>query len=152
MTAIVDTPPQPEEQSVARGPGFTIQRMGKPQNWDIRRNNKRTESQKRKQGISCKILTKGKGSYWGGFWKFVKCWRENNWWCWRQFDYVEVTGGKWQGVASPPTLCSSDWPVTRGQIVFPGKIDCGDKWWWDSIMIAAWGKWLFPAIFSQFCL
>jgi len=32
VTAIVDTPPQPEEQSVARGPGFTIQRMGKPQN------------------------------------------------------------------------------------------------------------------------
>jgi len=30
VTAIVDTPPQPEEQSVARGPGFTIQRMGRP--------------------------------------------------------------------------------------------------------------------------
>jgi len=32
VTAIVDTPPQQEEQSVARGPGFTIQRMGRPQN------------------------------------------------------------------------------------------------------------------------
>ena len=30
VTAIVDTPPELDEGSIARGPGFTIQRMGRP--------------------------------------------------------------------------------------------------------------------------
>ena len=30
VTAIVDTPPELDEGSIAGGPGFTIQRMGRP--------------------------------------------------------------------------------------------------------------------------
>ena len=30
VTAIVDTPPELDDESIAKGPGFTIQRMGRP--------------------------------------------------------------------------------------------------------------------------
>jgi len=30
VTAIVDTPPELDDESIAAGPGFTIQRMGRP--------------------------------------------------------------------------------------------------------------------------